>query len=184
MTFNARKANKAVKHKSRNWHKKHKLITFPDSSRFVNITILFTLFCQIILQWSGIVICVGPVKYYNVIQSNKHKECNPIFLANTILYIYIYIRYHVLVRDWKIFRNSITVLGPSWLLSYGSFFGFTANYPISAYLHWRCELESHSGKAYSIQHYMIKCVSDLRRTMIFSGTSVSSTNKTDRQHSA
>jgi hypothetical protein len=24
-------------------------------------------------------------------QYNKHKECNPIFLANTILYIYIYI---------------------------------------------------------------------------------------------
>ena len=118
LTFNTRKANKAVKQKSRNWNKKYKSITFPDSSRFVNITILLTLFCQIILQWSGIVIFVGPVKYYNVIQSNKHKECNPIFLANTI--IYIYIRYHVLTRDWKIFRNCISVLGRSWLLSYGS----------------------------------------------------------------
>ena len=119
LTFNTRKANKAAKQKSRNWNKKYKLITFPDSSRFVNITILFTLFCQIILQWSGIVIFVGPVKYYNVIQSNKHKECNPIFLANTILslslYIYIYKRYHVLVGDWKIFRNCIAVLGSSWL---------------------------------------------------------------------
>ena len=89
LTFNTRKANKAVNQQSRNWNKKYKLITFPDSSRFVNITILVTLFCQIILQWSGLVIFVGPVKYYNVIQSNKHKECNLIFLANTILHIYI-----------------------------------------------------------------------------------------------
>ena len=119
LNFNTRKANKAVKQKSRNWNKKYKLITFPDSSRFVNITIFFTLFCQIILQWSGIVIFVGPVKYYNVIQSNKHKECNLIFLANTILHIYI--RYQDLVRDWKIFRNCIAVLGSSSLWSYGSF---------------------------------------------------------------
>jgi hypothetical protein len=56
----------------------YKLITFPDSSRFVNITILFTLFCQIILQWSGIVIFVGPVKYYNAIHFNTYNEYNPI----------------------------------------------------------------------------------------------------------
>jgi len=38
------------------------------------------------------------------------------------------------------------------------------------------------GKGYSIQHYMIKFVSDLRQVggLFFSGTPVSSTNKTDR----
>ena len=48
----------------------YKLITFPDSSRFVNITIFFTLFCQIILHWSEIVVFIGPVKYYNVMHFN------------------------------------------------------------------------------------------------------------------
>jgi hypothetical protein len=41
--------------------------------------------------------------------------------------------------------------------------GFTITYAISAYHHWRCEFESRSGKVYSIQHYMIKFVSDLRQ---------------------
>jgi len=30
--------------------------------------------------------------------------------------------------------------------------GFTTTYEISAYHHWCCELESHSGEVYSIQH--------------------------------
>ena len=34
---------------------------------------------------------------------------------------------------------------------------------ISVYHHWSCEFESHSGEVYSIQHYVIKFVSDLRR---------------------
>ena len=34
---------------------------------------------------------------------------------------------------------------------------------ISAYHHWSCELESHSGEVYLVQHYVIKFVSDLRQ---------------------
>ena len=56
--------------------------------------------------------------------------------------------------------------------------GFITTYAISAYHHWRCEFESHSGEVFSIQHYVIKFVSDLRQVGGF--FSVSSTNKTDR----
>jgi hypothetical protein len=57
--------------------------------------------------------------------------------------------------------------------------GFTC--AISAYHHWRCEFESHSSEVYSIQHYVIKFVSDLQQVVGFSpGPPVSSTNKTDR----
>jgi len=34
------------------------------------------------------------------------------------------------------------------------------------------------GEVHSIQHYVIKFVSDLRQVVVFSGTPVSSTNKT------
>ena len=37
--------------------------------------------------------------------------------------------------------------------------GFTTTYAISAYHHWCCEFESRSGRR--VQHYVIKCVSDL-----------------------
>jgi hypothetical protein len=37
--------------------------------------------------------------------------------------------------------------------------GFTTTYTISAYHHWCCEFESRSG--WSVQHYVIKFVSDL-----------------------
>jgi hypothetical protein len=39
--------------------------------------------------------------------------------------------------------------------------GFTTTYAISAYDHKRCEFEPRSGEVYSIQHYVIKFVSDL-----------------------
>jgi hypothetical protein len=39
--------------------------------------------------------------------------------------------------------------------------GFITTYTISAYHHWRCEFEPSSGEVYSIQHYVIKVVSDL-----------------------
>ena len=35
-------------------------------------------------------------------------------------------------------------------------------YVISAYHHYRCEFEPRSGEVYSIQHYVIKFVSDIR----------------------
>ena len=41
--------------------------------------------------------------------------------------------------------------------------GFTTTYAISAYHHSRCEFKSHSGEVHSIQHYMIKFVSELRQ---------------------
>jgi len=50
--------------------------------------------------------------------------------------------------------------------------GFIITFSISAYHHYRCEFESRSGEAYSIQHYVIKFVSDL-------GFPVSSTYKSD-----
>ena len=52
--------------------------------------------------------------------------------------------------------------------------GFTTTYAISTYHHLHWEFEPHSGEVYSIQHYVIKFVSDL-------GTLVSIINKTDRQ---
>ena len=59
--------------------------------------------------------------------------------------------------------------------------GFTTTYVVSAYHHLRCELEPRSNEGYSIQHYVIKFVSDLRQVGGFSpGTPVSSINKTDR----
>jgi len=41
--------------------------------------------------------------------------------------------------------------------------GCTINYAISAYHHYSCEFESHSGEVYSIKHYVIKFTSHLRQ---------------------
>jgi hypothetical protein len=41
--------------------------------------------------------------------------------------------------------------------------GCTTTCAISAYHHQRCELESRTGEMYSIQHYVIKFVSDVRQ---------------------
>jgi len=38
--------------------------------------------------------------------------------------------------------------------------GFITTYAICAYHHWRCGFDSRSGRG--VQHYVIKCVSDLR----------------------
>ena len=40
--------------------------------------------------------------------------------------------------------------------------GFITTYAINAYHHKRCEFESRLGEMHSIQHYVIKFVSDLR----------------------
>ena len=40
--------------------------------------------------------------------------------------------------------------------------GITITYAIGAYHHLRCALEARSGEVHSIQHYVIKFVSDLR----------------------
>jgi len=39
--------------------------------------------------------------------------------------------------------------------------GFTTTYAISAYHHWCCAFESRSERG--VQHYAIKCASDLRQ---------------------
>ena len=49
--------------------------------------------------------------------------------------------------------------------------GYTTTYAISANHHQCCEFEFRSGQ--SVQHYVIKVVSDL---VVFPGTPVSSTN--------
>jgi hypothetical protein len=38
--------------------------------------------------------------------------------------------------------------------------GLTTAYAISVYHHWSCEFDSCAGEVYSIQHYVIKFVSD------------------------
>jgi hypothetical protein len=45
--------------------------------------------------------------------------------------------------------------------------GFTTTYAVSNYHHYHSEFEFHSGKVYSIQHYVIKFVSDLRQVSGF-----------------
>ena len=67
--------------------------------------------------------------------------------------------------------------GLSWPWSY-MVVGFTSSYSISAYHHWCCEFESHSGQG--VQHYVIKVCPWLATGRWFSpGPPVSSTNKTD-----
>ena len=47
--------------------------------------------------------------------------------------------------------------------------GFTTTYAINAYHHYSCEFESRSGQG--VQHYVIKFVSDLNRSVVFSRSS-------------
>jgi hypothetical protein len=66
---------------------------------------------------------------------------------------------------------------PSLSRSYGSWSYNT--HAIGVIHHTHCEFEPRSGEVYSIQHYVIKFVSDLRQVGWFSlGTPVTSTNKT------
>ena len=56
--------------------------------------------------------------------------------------------------------------------------GFTTTYAISAYQHLTLWVPTPvHGEVYSIQHYVIKIVSELRQVSL--GTQVSSTNKTN-----
>ena len=45
--------------------------------------------------------------------------------------------------------------------------GFTTTYVISAYLHYRCEFESHSGEVHTIHHSVIKFFSEMRQVSDF-----------------
>jgi hypothetical protein len=53
--------------------------------------------------------------------------------------------------------------------------GFATNYAISAYPHYSCQLKSRSRKVFSIQRLQGTC----DKSVVFSETPVSSTNKTD-----
>ena len=55
---------------------------------------------------------------------------------------------------------------------------FTTIYVIRVYHHWWCEFAF--PLAWGVQHYVIKCVNDLRQVSGFFGTPVSSTDKPDR----
>ena len=59
-------------------------------------------------------------------------------------------------------------------------FRFPTTYSIIAYHTKAVSLNPAHGEVYSMQHYVIKFVSALRRSMVFTGYSVPSTNKTDR----
>jgi hypothetical protein len=64
----------------------------------------------------------------------------------------------------------------------GMVVGFITTYAISTYLTTNTEFESRLGEVYSLQHYVIKFISDLRQVRWFSpGIPVSCTNKTDRR---
>jgi hypothetical protein len=65
--------------------------------------------------------------------------------------------------------------GAAW--SYGSGI-YNYLYAISAHHHWCCKFESHSGQ--SVQHYVIKFVSDLRQVGGFLRVPPPIFNKTDR----
>ena len=64
----------------------------------------------------------------------------------------------------------------------GMVVGFITTYAISTYLTTNTEFKSHLGEVYSLQHYVIKFIIDLRQVRWFSpGIPVSCTNKTDRR---
>ena len=63
--------------------------------------------------------------------------------------------------------------------------GLITTCAICAYHNKSCEFKFHSGEVYSIQHYVIRFVSDFRLNECFSpGTPVAFTNKTDRHNVA
>jgi hypothetical protein len=55
--------------------------------------------------------------------------------------------------------------------------GVTSTYAISAYDHWYCEFESDQGEVYNIMRSNLSVTCD--RLVVSSGSSVSSSNKTD-----
>ena len=72
------------------------------------------------------------------------------------------------------------VICPSYILKHKSLYGFlshiggrrgcdhmvvgyTTTYAIGAYHHYSCQFKFRSGEMYSLQHYVIQFVSDLRR---------------------
>ena len=56
---------------------------------------------------------------------------------------------------------------------------FITTYAIDAYYHERCDFESRSSEVHSIQHNVIKCVSDVRMLVVSPASPVPS-SKTDR----
>ena len=76
-----------------------------------------------------------------------------------ILYTFVLLKLYYIVRSR---RDRMVV-------------GFATNCAISAYPHYSCELKSHSRKVFSIQRLQGTC----DKSVVFSETPVSSTNKTE-----
>ena len=69
---------------------------------------------------------------------------------------YLILFYTTLVYSWRDSRGRDRMV-----------VGFMTFYAISVYHHYRGKFESHSGEVYSIKHYVIKFVSDLRQVCSF-----------------
>ena len=84
---------------------------------------------------------------------------------------------HWFINPLEVINHSVHLMKSHWIgLKYNycrgrMVVGFTTIYAISVYHHWRCDFESRSGEMYSKQQYVIKFVSDLRRSVVFSGYS-------------
>ena len=75
----------------------------------------------------------------------------------------LWIRKNIIEQGFWEFIIIHGILGPSWPWSYGSWIYKVYAISTSAYHHWCCEFEFRSDGVYSIQHYVIKFVSDLRQ---------------------
>ena len=61
--------------------------------------------------------------------------------------------------------------------------GFTSTCAVSAYHQYSYEFQPVHGEVYSIQHYLMKFVSNLQQVgVFFPGTPISSTNKINRHN--
>ena len=138
------------------------------------------------------------------ILDNKERYDKAFEFLKSKTYVFIMIQYHLsnginvkytcdLSIIWLCLCSTFTVLKycnllslrsifishrGSWSWPYGSWIGFKTTCAISAYHHCCFEFESSTSEVCSIQHYVIKFVSDLWQ--VFRCTPVSSTNKTNR----
>jgi hypothetical protein len=69
----------------------------------------------------------------------------------------------------KIWFKSVTL--KAWCIFNRIFFLHQIAYASSGYHHWNCEFVSRSGEVCSMQHYVIKFISDLRMSVTFFGYS-------------
>jgi hypothetical protein len=85
--------------------------------------------------------CHDMSQWYNIV----YKLWSNIHVDNNIM-----VSIHCIMYRGRRYRDRMVV-------------GFITIFAISAKHHWHCETEPFSGEMYSIQHYVIKFVSDLRQ---------------------